>query len=615
MPRQSRYIQRQESYLDNKKTPVDKAKEVLQNTRPECRDNHELRLLCQGFRKLHFFQHFSEHLIKTISQFVTLLVIEPGQCVFKQGDEGTDFYIVLEGKVELFVHVEVDKLTRETVRAATGGVGGHSTKVSTPSMLDDNIDPTSGKPVGVMEVGQAFGERASVALADGETVGTRAGTCRCADRTYLLKMTGEQYTTHAAGIIKREHAERIHFMADTAIYTALMWTDENLEEMLSWMWPKRYGVGTALVQEGHVCDKIYLLIRGEAASMINSGIGAESRYGDTESDGHVTSNAIVGTQSSSSTTMPHPLVHSGQAGVKRLGPGSWIGEEAASDPTEHSCQTVVTTSPVEVLELPRLVILKKMPAHLQRDLARFARVQTKKTLHSLVSARVSDIRRQQMRRLKHRSQAYMVRKRNVGRGREDKPKPMQFGTRDYSMSSRSSTQLRSLKSLEILQSPTYSSPSSSPNFGRSSRSSFSSSSSPFEGGGRRGSYDVTKIKTLSVETGMAGLFEMGITPKDEDEDGDGEDETLPPVESSRTDENERGSGSSRSKPGKRGGGRRLELTQTTNSNMAQQQQSPHPRRQRQPDRGKTLPRKLNSKSPQRLVRGGPNSVSLPSLRN
>ena len=73
------------------------------------------------------------------------------------------------------------------------------------------------------------------------------------------------------------HEALIHFMADTVIYTALMWTEANLEEMKEWMWPKRYPVGTALALEGHECDKLYLITRGEAASMIETGLGTSKR--------------------------------------------------------------------------------------------------------------------------------------------------------------------------------------------------------------------------------------------------------------------------------------------------------------------------------------------------
>ena len=127
------------------------------------------------------------------------------------------------------------------------------------------------------------------------------------------------------------------------------------------MWPKKYGVGVALVQEGHACDKMYVIMRGEAVSTIKSGFAS---HFDTTSDVRRLqhSSEVIGTVGLVSTSVPHPLVGGGStAGVIRLGPGAWLGEHAASDPTEFSCETVVTTSPVEVLELSRVVITKKMP--------------------------------------------------------------------------------------------------------------------------------------------------------------------------------------------------------------------------------------------------------------
>ena len=90
-----------------------------------------------------------------------------------------------------------------------------------------------------------------------------------------------------------------------------------------------------------------------------------------------------------------------------------------------------------------ITTLHSYPAHLQRDLARFADMKTKKLLTSLVSARTSEIRRHEIRRLKHKSQSYVVQKKNYG-STENSTTRMQFGTRDYSSSrSRSPTKSKS----------------------------------------------------------------------------------------------------------------------------------------------------------------------------
>ena len=46
-------------------------------------------------------------------------------------------------------------------------------------------------------------------------------------------MSEEDVQKHAAGTIARERSFIIRFLADTAICTALMWTEHNLKELVS----------------------------------------------------------------------------------------------------------------------------------------------------------------------------------------------------------------------------------------------------------------------------------------------------------------------------------------------------------------------------------------------
>ena len=203
-----RYIRRT-SVVSKAKTDKDHAREILRMTAPHSRSGEELEILCRQFRKLEFFKEFSNELIKTCAQMVTLVEYEADSTVIKQGETGHQFYIVFSGTIEMYVAVNWNLKTREVKRIESADI------------------VVFGKPQGVFSVGQGFGERA---ISHPES--KRAATGVAAVHSELLRIEGAEYLEHVSGVLKQEHAARIRFMADTSIYSTLMWTTQNLEALV-----------------------------------------------------------------------------------------------------------------------------------------------------------------------------------------------------------------------------------------------------------------------------------------------------------------------------------------------------------------------------------------------
>ena len=139
-----------------------------------------------------------------------------------------------------------------------------------------------------------------------------------------------------------------------------------VRELHQWGLTRRLPVGFQLLKQGQACSDFCIVIRGELSRVVDI---------DVESDA---SSDWIGARAQ------HLAVR-----VPNAGPGDFIGEATASPPaapTDQRRQTAipdakayhpswysaVTTSPVEVLALPRFIIRKQLSNTLRDALAKFA---------------------------------------------------------------------------------------------------------------------------------------------------------------------------------------------------------------------------------------------------
>jgi CRP-like cAMP-binding protein len=187
----------------------------------EDREPSEIAELLRLTRAVRFFQSLSEAMREQLCQVMTVEDMAAGSVVFEQGTEGTTFYVILSGSVDV------------NVRDAISGTTFTATQLF---------------------LGDSFGELALVNNA------LRGATIVCVQDCSFLKIEKKDYEKILSKMQQAELEERADFLATMPIFHT--WTRSSLKSLGQVMSTKSVPRNTIIIKQGDEPDGLYFVRKG-----------------------------------------------------------------------------------------------------------------------------------------------------------------------------------------------------------------------------------------------------------------------------------------------------------------------------------------------------------------
>ena len=191
----------------------------------EMRSSSELEDVSSYLRKnVTFFKQFTHEQRLEICRMAELVVIFGKTILFKQGDIGQAFYVILTGSVSVLVNVAKN------------------------SLIDSTSDTTDVKAEFINELyeGQSFGERALESANS-----TRTATVVSSEKvTELFVISKEIYRKFIGSLRSKVLNDKIALLKRTHCFAQL--EEEHLREIARYMEPKVYRMGEAVRYPTHI---------------------------------------------------------------------------------------------------------------------------------------------------------------------------------------------------------------------------------------------------------------------------------------------------------------------------------------------------------------------------
>ncbi|KAI9098782.1 hypothetical protein DFS34DRAFT_89345 [Phlyctochytrium arcticum] len=173
---------------------VDILEKPLQN-----RSSEDIQILFRGLRHLKAFNNLSNFALVQLLGVLHLNVYAPNRIVFKQGDEGSDWHVILQGKVDILV----------------AGGQNYGNSLAQAASVQINDDDSAGRLADLVRA-----SRALVRLGEGEGFGElalvsdskRAATIMTVEPCYILRIEKGDYNRIIRSMHEREHYLKILFL-------------------------------------------------------------------------------------------------------------------------------------------------------------------------------------------------------------------------------------------------------------------------------------------------------------------------------------------------------------------------------------------------------------------
>ncbi|GMH79749.1 hypothetical protein TL16_g08257 [Triparma laevis f. inornata] len=200
-----------------------------------------------------FFSKLEYEVKLELASVMNLSNFKEGQNVFKQGDVGNLFFIVLQGEVDVFVtHMGIQ------FKACTYNVGG------------------------------SFGERALL------TSEPRAATCTCTEDSDFLVIGRRDYLRVLRDVHERESLQKIQFLKTVRYFDML--PGYICEEIAQKFQKKRYGRNEIIIREGDKHTHLHIIRTGESRVLKKVKLGGETVHLETR---HLSSRDFFGQEDKS----------------------------------------------------------------------------------------------------------------------------------------------------------------------------------------------------------------------------------------------------------------------------------------------------------------------------
>lgn len=233
--------QNQQEFINRSKLAADGAlgihfKSTQENYRnilrkvPSSRSKKEVIELSYFVKTLKFFHGMVATFVRELCTVIDFIIIQPNTYVFREGEVGDLFYIVLSGTVDV-------KINKVDYRGNT-----IPTKITT------------------LRDGAHFGE---LALMKGQ--GKRSASIVTVTSCEFLTISEADYNNILSKLQKADLREKIALLGQFSICHNTIWTAAMIQEVAYVLTMRRYGIGEELIRAGSKANEIFFIARGEAA--------------------------------------------------------------------------------------------------------------------------------------------------------------------------------------------------------------------------------------------------------------------------------------------------------------------------------------------------------------
>lgn len=218
------------------------------------RANHELEAAAIYLhRNVEFFLKFKIPQIVELCRVAETVTIQGHNILFRQGQVGQAFYVVLGGEVEVWVD---DGQAGSPTRAPTRNEAAILANMSKNYL---NLVSDLGKKVSTLYPGDIFGERAlDAATSNAERA---ASIVTCNDMTDLLIIHKEDYLSLVYTIMNSDSMDRLSLLRHTEIFRSV--DVVHLKALARYMEPRRYKIDDIVYAAGDPAEEMIITEVGE----------------------------------------------------------------------------------------------------------------------------------------------------------------------------------------------------------------------------------------------------------------------------------------------------------------------------------------------------------------
>ncbi|KAJ3294543.1 Rap guanine nucleotide exchange factor 4 [Borealophlyctis nickersoniae] len=285
-------------------SPRDELVRILRKDHHE-RTQREIQRLFSGLRHMPAFNKMSDFVLTQLCGVFYLNEYLENRVVFRQGDQGSSWYVILEGKVD--VRIAAGRPAASRPRTEEGSRLAH---VATARLMEES------KYIVTLQEGDGFGELALVNDAP------RAATILTAEPCKLLRVEKVDYTRVLKFTHDKEREEKVHFLKNVPILSGL--DIHDLNSIANVMQTRTRRSDTYAVRQGQAVTEVCFVKSGRCEAFayleltpeeyeeilpLTGPIGEHKRHKDSQ-------------------TLP-PMCHRVQVSLGYLEPGDYFGEEAA----------------------------------------------------------------------------------------------------------------------------------------------------------------------------------------------------------------------------------------------------------------------------------------------
>jgi CRP-like cAMP-binding protein len=215
------------------------------------------------YRRIPFFQKFSmPHLIE-LCRVADSITIRGRSILFKQGQIGQAFYVILTGTVEVWVHDSQNTpshTARSTSTAASAIV---------KNLRSQDLTEGLGAKVNQLVTGDVFGERAL----ENETSQRMASIITGEDNTELIVISKEDYLHLVYVMMHSDSMHKLQLLRRTELFHSL--DIVHLRALTRFMEPRKYQIDEEIQITGKKATELIILEKGECRVIVEIQEGYE----------------------------------------------------------------------------------------------------------------------------------------------------------------------------------------------------------------------------------------------------------------------------------------------------------------------------------------------------
>ena len=208
-------------------------KEILKilRTDPESRNNSQINALVEYTQGIKFFKELSAkstqsaHVSCCHHMFYEFVPMD--EFVFRYGDQGTKFYIIIQGRVS----------------------------VQTPTLNDKTGSYELVEALQLSD-GAAFGE---LALEDSNK--TRAASIKCVEDTHFAVIDKSDFKRILFKLLQDKRMELVNFLSGLPLFKS--WTKGSITKLTYFFKEKQYVRNQIIYREGETADEVFVVKEGE----------------------------------------------------------------------------------------------------------------------------------------------------------------------------------------------------------------------------------------------------------------------------------------------------------------------------------------------------------------